>query len=321
MALELLKSLYRRTLKAVGTKASRAVSQSFEGTKPRRKPTTRRAVNRTEIVSCVTDNFIALGAVWLQSLIETKSIPENCDIVLLTDPVYAPLNEKNRALLRKIYPDLIFDVTDTAFLSDDLVQRWVDGTAVRVELDARLPMKKSVYLKLSILRMTQYSTLLWMDSDMMVVRPIVELFSLPAALAVVSGDISREYSGLSFGRSGKSFNSGLMLLREKHISDDAFNRAVDLLGQKKYTAVQDQSLLNQLWKSEEKLFLPACYNWKLGGREEAPSFGARTLRSARVVHFVGASKWALLNNRETPVGAHFMKLLGKTGAPSIIRKT
>lgn len=274
---------------------------------------------RAAIVSCITDNFIGLGAAFLQSLVETGSIPKGCDVVLLTCPVYAPLSEENRARLRAILPGLVFETVETGFLSDDLVRRWVGGKVVKANIDAGLPGKRSVYLKLHILRMTRYGAILWLDSDMMALRSIAPLFHLPADLCMVPAGPPGHGFGLDYGPGGRrGFNSGLMLVRERYIAPAWFDRAVALLNEKTHTDVQDQSLLNHMWREEPKLWLPHGYNWKVP-KDASPAFHRRAMADALLIHFVAHAKWHLAqDDRSLPLHAHFHALREKAGAPLVI---
>jgi lipopolysaccharide biosynthesis glycosyltransferase len=274
-------------------------------------------MGRCAIVSCVTDNFIGLGAVWLASLVETKSIPKDCEVVLLTDTIYAPLSEKNRMVLREIYPKVQFHDLDTSFLSDDLVKRWTEGKQVKEKIDSSLPGKRSVYLKLSILRMSQFTAVLWMDSDMMVLRSIAGVFRLPADIAVVPVGSPSSFFGIDYGASKRGFNSGFMLVRERHLSMESFDKVVRMLNDKTHTSTQDQSLLNAMWLGEQKMFLPHVYNWKIHkGADHA--FHDEALRSARVIHFVAQSKWELLSASDLPVHVAFRRLMTDHRVPAII---
>lgn len=273
---------------------------------------------RRAIVSCITDNFLGLGAVFLRSLVETGSIPADTSVVLLSCPTYAPLSEHSRDFLSTILPGLRVDQVDTGYLSEDLVRRWHGGQVVSEDTDAALPGKKSVFLKLAILRMTEFDTLLWLDSDMMVLRDISPLFDLPVGLAVVPAGRPDRSFGVEYRAEGPPFNSGLMLLRKPYIGRAWFERAVTLLNERRYTGFQDQSLLNRLWRKEPKLRLPHVYNWKVHPRE-TPKFHAESLKLAHILHFVGPAKWELAEDEELPLHAAFHARRRAIEAPNTIR--
>lgn len=249
-------------------------------------------VAKRAIVSCVTDNFIGLGAAFLQSLVAARSIPRRTDVLFLTHPVHAPLSAEHRLMLQRIYPPLRFCPVDAAFLHEDLTRRWKGGQVVKQAVDAALPHKRSVYLKLCLFRLGVYRSVLWMDSDMIVLRGIGSVFDLPVNLAVVPAGASNHEHGLDYGPSRHGFNSGFMFIRRPYLTPEWLERAIALLEEREHTMMQDQSLLNHLWREEPILYLPHAYNWKVPD-EPTAEFCEDALRTARVLHFAGRSKWSL----------------------------
>ncbi|MBU8547292.1 MULTISPECIES: glycosyltransferase [Roseomonadaceae] len=273
---------------------------------------------RRAFVSCVTDNFIGFGGVFLYSLVLSKSIPVNTDVILLTHPLYAPLNDKNRDLLIRIYPSLIFEEANADFLDDDLSKRWSGGKIVKKGIDAGLPNKRSVYLKLCLLRMERYEALMWIDSDFMVLRGVGGVFRLPFSLAMVAAGPSRHSFGVDFGASRAPINSGFMLIKKPHIGMVWFEKAVSLLREKNHTSIQDQSLLQYLWKDSNVFYLPHTYNWKLQ-ENASTAFCKEALQNARAIHFVGTTKWRLLQPSDgNPLYERFHELRQMAGIPLIM---
>ncbi|WEZ86113.1 glycosyltransferase (plasmid) [Rhizobium sp. 32-5/1] len=119
---------------------------------------------------------------------------------------------------------------------------------------------------------------------------------------------------MDYGPSKRQFNSGVMLIKQKYISNEWFDRAIDLLHEKTHTSVQDQSLLNHLWRDENKLFLPHTYNWKVPP-DLTDEVGEKAMSDARVVHFVGPVKFKLARMSENVLVAKFHELREAAGAP------
>lgn len=266
------------------------------------------------IVSCITDNFIALGGTFLASLLAADPGAADCDILLLTCPRYAPLGEANRALLRRIHPGIRFWEADTGFLSEETVRRWHAGKVVKAGIDAALPGKRSVFLKLLLLVLERHEAAMWLDSDLLVRRPLTGLFRLPARLAMVPAGRPVLDFGVDYGSRGLPFNSGLMVLKRPYLSAAWFGRAVALLEERRHTELQDQSLLNALWAREPKLRLPHLYNWKVRGGDP-PAAHALALRHACAVHFVGEAKWELLRPSASPLHVAFHAAREAAGVP------
>lgn len=273
---------------------------------------------RKAMVSCITDNFVGLGATFLASLVENGGLKKDVDIILLTDPIYAPLSSENRDMLRRICPKVRFVEPDTSFLSDDLVKRWENGVVIKANIDRSLPNKKSVYIKLCILRMTHYDAILWLDSDVLVLKPVNELLSLPASLGMVRGVNPHHHFGVSYGKHRKGFNSGVMLVKKPHLSERSFAQAVVLLNEKQHTTKQDQSLLNFMWKDEDRMYLPHHYNWKVGLLKTDEEWN-EAFSHARVIHFDGPCKWKLKEgSRDNLTTAAFHEIREKYEIPMIM---
>jgi lipopolysaccharide biosynthesis glycosyltransferase len=273
---------------------------------------------RRAFVICITDNFISLGDVFLQSLVLSKSIPANTDVVLLTHPVYAPLNDENRRLFLRIHPSLIFEEANADFLDDELVKRWRGEKVVKQGIDADFPNKKSVYLKLCLLRMERYKALIWIDSDFMILRGVGGMFRLPFSLALVAAGPSRHGFGIDFGASRVPINSGFMLIRKPHIGMAWFEKAVSLLRERSHTSIQDQSLLQHLWRNSDIFYLPHTYNWKMQENASA-AFCKEALQNAHAVHFVNVIKWRLLQpNDGNPLYDRFHELRQMAGIPLVM---
>lgn len=269
--------------------------------------------DRVAIVSCITDNFVEHGAAFLTSLAETDSVPAACDVVLLYCPTYAPISAENRAWLSGLCLGARFEQVDTAFLNDDLVRRWHDGANVGVEKDSKIPEKRAVYLKLHMLRMTSYDTVLWLDSDMIILRSIAHLFKMPFDLAMVAGGVSNHNWGVRSGAINTRFNAGLMFVGKPYLSKAWFQRAVALLNEKAHTRVQDQTLLFELWRDEPKFYLPHVYNWKVP-RGADLGFHVRAMEDARVVHFISTAKQDLRAESDLPLHRAYFELIAKARA-------
>lgn len=248
---------------------------------------------RFAIVTTITDNYIGLGATFLLSLKEQLKILDEADVILFQDPSIAPLSPENRRALRAILPDLaIVDVDFAAMVATGALARYGKDGIPDTELDARLPLKKAVYVKLSVLRLASYERTLLLDADLLVLRDFSELFALPVEIACVGTGSKGRSLALGYspaGRKAPPFNSGVLLLGPTCRGGDWFARAVDLLEARVGTLLQDQSVFNGLFAMREILFLPKIYNWKIG-QDEKEFSRASVTREAKIVHFIGPSK-------------------------------
>jgi hypothetical protein len=278
------------------------------------------------IVTTVTDNFIGVGSVFLLSLQEQLANRDKVDVILAQSEEIAPLSQENRDLLSRLCPGLrILDIDTTAFLDDANMTRYdADGKAIGVRLDARvLPSKRAAYVKLNVMRLTQYDKVVLMDSDLMVVNDFSELFEVEADMAAVpSGRFDGSFPRTEVPRWAYrgGFNSGVLLLSRRCRGERPFNAALDFMDQKKDRKLRDQSVLNHVLRRAGKELLPHVYNHKLH-KADPDMLGDRgALETSKIIHFVGRSKWQLKDHREAggAIYDRFHEIQARTGAPFVL---
>lgn len=103
----------------------------------------------------------------------------------------------------------------------------------------------SVLTKLHIFRLTQYSKLIFLDADVLPVRPLSHLFTLP-----------HEFSAVPDVGWPDIFNSGVMVLSP---GEDKFKELVELMKSKGSWDGGDQGLLNE-WRRDNWNRLSFTYN-------------------------------------------------------------
>lgn len=281
---------------------------------------------RYAIVSTITDNFVGLGAVFLLSLHEVLAIRDEVDVILLQSPDVAPLSAENRALLASTCPGLKFiDIDTSSFLTKENMTRYdKQGNPRSLKRDKyELPSKKAAYVKLNVLRLTQYDKVVLIDSDMMVVNDFSEIFSAPHDLAAVpSGKPDPSYEGDYSPRGVRrgGFNTGFVLLNAALRGRRPFNAALDFLEMKRDRRLRDQSILNRIFERTEKLYLPHSYNYKLRVMDPDILLDPSPLETAKIIHFVATSKWLLKDPAYAgqPIYERFHALQARTGVPFIL---
>ncbi len=125
---------------------------------------------------------------------------------------------------------------------------------------------------------------LYLDGDMLITAPLDDLFATDISgykSAVVEELGAIQVQNLSL-KSGKYFNSGMMLLNLKEINQSTFlNDALDYFTKNHHNITcHDQDILNGLWDEKVK-FISDKYN--------AVSFN-KTVKNPIIVHFTGFMK-------------------------------
>ncbi|KAG5353669.1 hypothetical protein C0989_003806 [Termitomyces sp. Mn162] len=173
-------------------------------------------------------------------------------------------------LLRKVF-DIVIGV-------ETILQQDEAGLALLGRLDLN-----TVLTKLHIFRLTQFSKIIFLDADVLPIRPISHLFTLP-----------HEFSASPDVGWPDIFNSGVMVLTP---GEDKFNELRDLLKSKGTWDGGDQGLLNE-WRGTNWNRLSFTYNTTpTAAYTYAPAY-ERFGSQISAIHFIGPNKpWNSLSSR------------------------
>lgn len=166
--------------------------------------------------------------------------------------------------------------------------------------------------KILLFGLSEFSKLVYLDSDMMVLKNLDELFKKPHLSAVAAGYLENS--------DWTRLNSGLMVIQpEDHLSEKimgSFDQAmeeVNVLGNSK---IGDQDVINAYyseWPLQKNLHLDESYNLFFSDIDayikkhgyQMPVIGDNNSKDIRVVHFIGNRKpWMKWSNIR-----HFLKYL------------
>ncbi|CDO72950.1 Glycosyltransferase Family 8 protein [Trametes cinnabarina] len=140
-----------------------------------------------------------------------------------------------------------------------------------------------VLTKLHVFRLKQYSKIIFLDADVLPVRPLSHLFTLPHEFAAVP-DVGWP----------DIFNSGVLVLTP---GEDKFNELTELLKTKGTWDGGDQGLLNE-WRGDNWHRLSFTYNTTpTAAYTYAPAY-ERFGSKISAIHFIGPNKpWASITYR------------------------
>ena len=187
--------------------------------------------------------------------------------------------------------------------ADDIV---VDPE-VFADIDSDFTHWKNTLFKLRIFELTQFDKIVFIDSDIMVIQPIDELFDRPDMSAVIAG---RSYPG---NEGWHDLGSGVVVLEPR---DGIVEQLVDLVpavsAEKQNFGDQDVIIKYfSDWPQNESLHLPEKYNvffdhygfyFKHGG--------------VKAVHFIGKKKPWMMTRGQVFVGG-FLRCIVKGNARGI----
>ncbi|KAK7058372.1 glycogenin glucosyltransferase [Paramarasmius palmivorus] len=137
------------------------------------------------------------------------------------------------------------------------------------------PDLSTVLTKLHVFRLTQYSKIIFLDADVLPIRPLSHLFTLP-----------HEFSAAPDVGWPDIFNSGVMVLSP---GEDKFRELQDLLKSRGSWDGGDQGLLNE-WRGQNWNRISFTYNTTpTAAYTYAPAY-ARFGSQISAIHFIGSNK-------------------------------
>lgn len=222
-----------------------------------------------------------------------KSLRETCAHRLFVLVSHGLADATYEALRRR---DIPFD-----FAEDIAVD-----PALFAQADAVFAHWKNTLFKLRLFELSRFDKMVFIDSDMMVLEPIDDLFDRP--------DMSATVAGGSFpGNEGwREFSSGLMVIESRAGVVEQLIATVPAVAAAKQS-FGDQDVLNALfcdWPENEGLHLPESYNvffdhyafyLKRGG--------------VKALHFIGRKKPWMMSRLET--GVQILRCVAKGNVQGI----
>lgn len=189
----------------------------------------------------------------------------------------------------------VSEKTKEILMSHDIDFITVQGIeSPRLVTEEHLKRWNYTYSKLNIFGLTQFDKLVYLDSDMLILQNIDELFDKPHMSAIkIRGKLPEFSSGWNI------FNSGLLVVEP---SMDIFNDMISKIGQiEKVESPSDEDLLNAYysdWLMQEDLHLDNGYNifsyhWHRYKEVYGYDFLSKN-KPIKVIHYIGEDKpWRL----------------------------
>lgn len=172
---------------------------------------------------------------------------------------------------------------------------------------------QSTMAKLRVFDLTEYSKIVFLDADMMILKSLDWLFDMPHMSAVAAGkELHAEWTRM---------NSGLMVIEPKKEMHDKM-RSLGLNMQKeaisKGESFGDQDVINAFfggWSSQREKHLPPTFNTMLGyGGVQMKRGIISGIDDISVYHFTGSQKpWGPVCDRIAVV----LKILKRSPVPKV----
>lgn len=149
---------------------------------------------------------------------------------------------------------------------------------------------KETFFKLKVFDLTQFDKIVFLDSDMLVLKNLDHLFEMPHMSCVAAGqELHSDWVKL---------NSGLMVIEPNHEEYLGLERMIDRVYREKTEAgfgIGDQDVIqayyDRLWFESDRLHLGGVYNTMLGYAGYLQKCGKiADLNDIFVYHFTGKEK-------------------------------
>ena len=238
---------------------------------------------KTAIATVITDDFVDGGRVLLSSLREQH--PEtDYDVIVFYNDEVAPLSQESMQQLHKVEPSAEFRHVDVG-----PYERLFEQRDKVLNTPARLI---AAFVILEAFRLSEYARVICLDSDMLIVGRLDELFSCENEFAAVTAvdEVSGELR--------QYFNTGVMVIGSAHLTGSTFD---DLTQRTMMTSVDrergkaDQAVLNRYFETRDHRRLDQKFNItkRMVPDNSGDIFEQLTAQDARILHFVGAKPWTV----------------------------
>ena len=238
---------------------------------------------RTAIVTVVTDDFVD-GARVLFASLRRHNPTLTADIVVFHNDDVAPLSAESCQTLTEQEPGIVFQHVDVAPYERLFAQR--DEV---LQTPARLI---AAFVIIDAFRLTDFDRVVCLDSDMLVIGSLDELFNCDADFAAVTAVDE------TTGEMRRNFNTGVMVIGPRHLTGSTFAEITErtvMTSVDRERGKADQAVLNRYFETRPHERLAQKYNVT---KRMVPD-GAGPLEQmldeadARILHFVGAKPWTV----------------------------
>lgn len=259
------------------------------------------------IFFAVDDGYIPFLAVSLQSLIDNSSRENNYIIRVL----YTSISEENKNKIKKYERENV---------SIEFVNFNKHVEEIKDKLFTRDYYSKTTYYRLFLPELyPQYDKLLYLDSDIVILSDIADLYNTDLGDNLVGGvpddviqtiEVFRNYAEKVVGVADyrNYFNAGILLMNLDALRKYNFQeKLIYSLTQIKFSVAQDQDYLNRLCKGRVKILDKAWNRMPVAVVQGNPEAKGEDLK---LIHYNLAFKpWHFEN---TPYEEHFWKYANKT---------
>lgn len=259
-------------------------------------PTTEKKINEFKyntppkkyaLTTILNDSFGEYFYVFLNSFLENNKWFKG-DIVILHNKQLSELSDDKIRKIGLLYRNIIFKEIETNKY-DYIINLFKER--VSANMHRFIPS----ILTIEAFNLTEYDKVLYLDSDMLVVNDISNLFLISNNI-VVTRDTSVYTTDnviKEINQNEPLLNGGFLLLDGDFIkSDNHVNNMIDIFPTIKQPKFLDQSLMNEYFKNFEVLFISSDYNLLKRCFDDSKESQLKlNLKNIKIIHYVGEKPW------------------------------
>ncbi|NOS67615.1 MAG: hypothetical protein HOO67_04605 [Candidatus Peribacteraceae bacterium] len=226
----------------------------------------KKSLGGTCIATVLNDPFVEYFCVLLYSI--KKHNPHfNLPVKILHSKKLSPLSKENQDRIRNLYPNVEFILVD-----EEPVKRFFLVTPIRLH---------PALLKLEIFNLRGYDRVIFLDSDMLCLGDLSNLFNLDVPFAACPAGKNRELKErLANGFHRRiGFNSGVMVIGKEHLDGRTYHAL--LTSPLKPCPTADQDILMRYFRWKKIYCLDHHYNY------HAQFFWKGDEKDVKILHYAG----------------------------------
>jgi lipopolysaccharide biosynthesis glycosyltransferase len=193
------------------------------------------------------------------------------------------LSDTSCARLREVYPECVFRACNMEAYE-------------RIHPHERIGIAS--YLVFEAFGLEGFDRVIYLDSDMLCLRPLDRLFDLRTDFAACCDMGCDAYPSRQRGSRNYIFNTGMLVIGKKHLGSAVRDELVRLAASapvpedERLALFADQKILNLYFKDRAIEFLPASYNTLI---RLATNYAKFDLAKVRLFHYAGRKPWQKKN--------------------------
>lgn len=230
-------------------------------------------------LTVASDDYVD-GVIALYKSIKKHHPDFNNDFKIVYHNTYCPLNQQSQQKLLKFYDKFIFQ------------EATLDEFKIHNMKIKHPRFNYACLLSLYAFNQPKYNKVIFLDSDLIFIRPFKHLEEIQADfIGVKDKKIKFPVNKIVKKDKGMEVNVGLLVIGNKYNNQETFNTLIEIMHSKRRVKLPDQEVINIFFNGKEMLFLPLEWNRQV--RDFYPNGKHENFKKGKDIclHFCGPKPW------------------------------